>query len=355
VPNFSSYVKKLRENPSLNHVQAWSDWVVVRDQLHSNNKDISYFAIKNSDGGISTAKATIKLAYLIKQNGYIDTKKRWAAKILTGQPNDTIPSANSEALMLKGVNDEVARATMTGKQQVILSRFHNGKALCDDRLQLSKGVVTDLNLSNRLKLIAQIAKKYHSMHNQGIIHRDTKGSNIIINKDEVKATVIDFGSAIKLKQNELARVNCLDGMSVEALAPEVFADKRDIVSENIRIKDNCGYVCTKTDIYALAPVFRGILGQNNPYKLNSSKIFKGKKHVSRQELINHQDKTWPEHMVAFTEEFKNNNLSIPPLAFKLPANNKACAFLNKKTDLAPCDTYILANVVADPNKPCYIL
>ena len=69
-----------------------------------------------------------------------------------------------------------------------------------------------------VKIFSQIFKCAEKLHNGGIVHRDFKDENILINPETLEIKVIDFGCAEKIKENVLKTASG----TLEYFAPEWF-------------------------------------------------------------------------------------------------------------------------------------
>lgn len=95
------------------------------------------------------------------------------------------------------------------------------------------------------KIIPAINEGLHAIHNTGIIHKDLKPSNIMLNDDGETVSIIDFGisSAVESSQRLLVTKT---GMTPEYSAPETFRnmffDGSDYYSFGITLFELfCGY------------------------------------------------------------------------------------------------------------------
>jgi serine/threonine protein kinase len=128
-------------------------------------------------------------------------------------------------------------------------------------MELAQGApITDsadaarLDLEDRLRLIAQVARAVHHAHQHGLVHRDLKPSNILlsIEGDQLQVKVIDFGVAhttfepIDPDQHSGAMVGTPD-----YLAPEL--SRLHTVAPDVR-----------ADVFALGVVMRRLLSGNDP-------------------------------------------------------------------------------------------
>lgn len=129
----------------------------------------------------------------------------------------------------------------------------NGRLFVDMRLiegrdlqeELSRG---PLPPDRAVKIIEQIAKALHAAHNAGLLHRDVKPSNILLDNDDF-AYLIDFGIARATGELALTAAGDLVGTS-HYMAPERFGSTR---------------IDTRADIYSLACVLYVSLAAQHPF------------------------------------------------------------------------------------------
>lgn len=91
-------------------------------------------------------------------------------------------------------------------------------------------------------VIEQIAKALHAAHKEGLLHRDVKPSNILVDDDDY-AYLIDFGIAIAAGERNLTTVGDVIG-TFRYMAPERFKTQ----------EPDAPGIDSRSDIYALACV-----------------------------------------------------------------------------------------------------
>jgi serine/threonine kinase PknH len=99
-----------------------------------------------------------------------------------------------------------------------------------------------------VRIIEQVAKALHAAHKIGLVHRDVKPSNILLDEDDF-AYLIDFGIARAADQTRMTGTGNIIG-SWPYMSPE-------------RLRD--GQVDARADIYALACVLYECLTGSTPY------------------------------------------------------------------------------------------
>ena len=99
-----------------------------------------------------------------------------------------------------------------------------------------------------MRIIEQVAKALHAAHKIGLVHRDVKPSNILLDDDDF-AYLIDFGLARAAGETRLTASGGVIG-SWHYMSPE-------------RLR--AGQVDARADIYALACVLYECLTGSAPY------------------------------------------------------------------------------------------
>jgi serine/threonine-protein kinase len=99
-----------------------------------------------------------------------------------------------------------------------------------------------------VRVVEQVAKALHAAHEIGLVHRDVKPSNILLDKDDF-AYLIDFGIARAASDTKLTSTGSMIG-TLQYLAPE-------------RLRS--GEVDARADIYALACVLYECLTGSPPF------------------------------------------------------------------------------------------
>ena len=106
-----------------------------------------------------------------------------------------------------------------------------------------------LKLEEALGIFLQIAEGLAKAHEQGIVHRDLKSANVMINKDGV-VKIVDFGLAKLSGQTELTKEGTTLG-TVAYMSPE--QTRGELVDH-------------RTDIWALGVVLYQMLTRKLPFK-----------------------------------------------------------------------------------------
>jgi len=130
-----------------------------------------------------------------------------------------------------------------------------------------------LDLRAKLELFARVCDAIHHGHQRGIIHRDIKPGNILVDS-EGNPRIIDFGVARATDSDNVltsyqTQVGQLVG-SIAYMSPEQFeADPHDLD--------------TRSDVYTLGVVLYQLITGRLPYEVSSAKIYDAARIVREQE------------------------------------------------------------------------
>jgi tetratricopeptide (TPR) repeat protein/predicted Ser/Thr protein kinase len=142
-----------------------------------------------------------------------------------------------------------------GVQPYFAMEFIRGKTL--------REYVRDRNLpiAHRLELVARIAEAVHHAHQRGLIHRDLKPGNIVVDETG-QPKILDFGVARVTNSDIEATPQTDMGQLLGTLAymsPEqVLADPEELD--------------TRSDVYALGVMLYELLAGRLPYEINRTQI-----------------------------------------------------------------------------------
>ncbi len=151
---------------------------------------------------------------------------------------------------------EAHAAARLNNPHVIPIHFYgeiDGRLFVDMRLIEGRDLATvlddgPLEPSRAVRIIEQVAKALHAAHKVGLVHRDVKPSNILLDEDDF-AYLIDFGIARAANETGLTGTGATIG-SWHYMAPERFS-ARDADA--------------RADIYALACVLYECLTGSRPF------------------------------------------------------------------------------------------
>jgi len=135
--------------------------------------------------------------------------------------------------------------------------------------------VREKNLSNkqRLELLLEVCAAIHHGHTKGVIHRDLKPDNILVDSHG-RVKIIDFGVA-RATDSDMAAATMQTDIgqlvgTVQYMSPEQMeADPNDLD--------------TRSDVYALGVVLYELLCEQLPYDVTNVKLFDATRIVREQE------------------------------------------------------------------------
>jgi serine/threonine protein kinase len=119
----------------------------------------------------------------------------------------------------------------------------------------------ELNIRDRLALMARVCEAVQHAHSKGVIHRDLKPTNVLVQliDDQPTPKVIDFGIAKAIQRDASQREQfTLEGMLIgtpEYMSPEQAAGQLDLD--------------TRTDVYALGVILYELLTGAPPFEARS--------------------------------------------------------------------------------------
>jgi serine/threonine-protein kinase len=116
-------------------------------------------------------------------------------------------------------------------------------------------------LEQRLTVMRNVAEALHAAHRQGLVHRDVKPSNVMVERADgggFKAYVLDFGLALE-QTSEITTTFELMG-TPQFMAPEQL-------NEEARLD-------RRTDIYALGATFYTVLAGRTPFKGSLAEVMR---------------------------------------------------------------------------------
>lgn len=121
-----------------------------------------------------------------------------------------------------------------------------GEPLCDFARS------RDLSLPQRIRLMIAVCQAVHHAHRHGVIHRDLKPGNIIVNETG-QPKVLDFGVARFSRDRQATMDGTVYG-TLQYMSPEQASGERDVVD-------------TRTDIYALGVIAFELFTGETPYEV----------------------------------------------------------------------------------------
>ncbi len=128
-----------------------------------------------------------------------------------------------------------------------------------------------LSIERKARLLAQVAEGLHAAHREGLLHRDVKPSNVLVDQTpdgELKALVTDFGLATELEDAESMAADAVAG-SPHYIAPE-------------RLSGSPATVDRRSDVYSLGVTMYCLFTGGLPFRgENTLDVLR---HVLHQEL-----------------------------------------------------------------------
>jgi len=145
-----------------------------------------------------------------------------------------------------------------------VTQYVTGKTL--DEIDLSK-----ISFDNKVKMMKDLSKAMAYMHKSNCIHRDLKAENVILDVENFKIYLIDFGIA-KILNDKTAVITRAKG-TMHYLAPEILDvqsvnEDKQIVSSITQAVDVWAFCCL------VSYLFSGIAPWCNKYKDEPSVIQK---------------------------------------------------------------------------------
>ena len=113
------------------------------------------------------------------------------------------------------------------------------------------------NTRQRLEIIAKICEAVHHAHQRGLIHRDLKPGNILVD-DTGQPKILDFGVARVTDSDAQATLQTDMGQLVGTLA---YMSPEQVLGDPLELD-------TRSDVYALGVILYELLAGGLPYKLD---------------------------------------------------------------------------------------
>ncbi|EMD37558.1 hypothetical protein CERSUDRAFT_94559 [Gelatoporia subvermispora B] len=109
--------------------------------------------------------------------------------------------------------------------------------------------------ADRVKLLRDIATGMNHLHNNGVVHGDLKGANVLVDEDGI-ARIADFGLSSFTYEDKIETDTELTG-STRWMAPELF-DPDEFHGKTVRT--------TYSDVYAFAMTAIEIFSSEKPFR-----------------------------------------------------------------------------------------
>ncbi|HHQ49010.1 MAG TPA: serine/threonine protein kinase, partial [Acidobacteria bacterium] len=184
--------------------------------------------------------------------------RRWVAlKFLHGDDPDLVQRFLGEARTQASVeHDNVCPIYEVGEVEgrpYIAMQLIRGESLADCAAKLS--------MEERLRLVRDVALALHAAHEHGLVHRDVKPANILVERDaggQIKPYVVDFGLAREVEAPSITVTGAILG-TVAYMAPEQAGAGNASVDH-------------RADIYSLGATLYDALAGRPPYTGSSLEV-----------------------------------------------------------------------------------
>lgn len=157
-----------------------------------------------------------------------------------------------EAAIWKAIAPNSSALIQMEKQVYLVTERISGERLIDEKGSINPKIV-NLPLTAKLELISKILEKVKALHDEGWVHGDIKGQNILFNiasNGTISVSLVDFGSAQELKKALKVKPKISSPGTRGSIPDERLA----------------GYFTKGGDIYSVVPVIMSILGAEFPQK-----------------------------------------------------------------------------------------
>src|SRR5437588_2593365 len=115
-----------------------------------------------------------------------------------------------------------------------------------------------LDVRQRLELIAQVCDAVHHAHQRGLIHRDLKPGNILVDESG-QPKILDFGVARVTDRDSQATSQTDVGQLIGTLA---YMSPEQVLADPLELD-------IRSDVYALGVILYELLAGRLPYNLSN--------------------------------------------------------------------------------------
>jgi serine/threonine-protein kinase len=202
-----------------------------------------------------------ELVHALGRGGMATVYKAWdprlhrfvAVKVISEQDATTVSRFLREAEAQARVDhDHVLKIFETGSvgaHRYIAMQFVDGPTLL--------GVRDDTTLDEKIELMAKVAEGLHAAHRRGLVHRDIKPGNILVERgdDGLKPYLLDFGLAADTASPAMTQTGVIVG-TPRYMAPE-------------RLQGRDASVDRRSDIYSFGATLYEFVGGVAPFAESS--------------------------------------------------------------------------------------
>ncbi|MES2199043.1 MAG: serine/threonine-protein kinase [Chlamydiota bacterium] len=166
------------------------------------------------------------------------TGKEIAVKVVKIVGNQTIEDLKTEAGFLMKMHGSKyvlgsSEIGFQGNYMFVVMDKVDGESLSDTMRNKNP----PLSVKQKASILLDVARGLKELHDKGIIHRDLKRENILIDKNTIKAQIIDLGLSKTIEEKTQRISGTLRYMSPEASAGEVQGTPSDIYSMGLLIRE----------------------------------------------------------------------------------------------------------------------
>ncbi len=174
---------------------------IIRRPSSKNENDLRYDVIdhhnKLGEGGFSSVYAILSTMAIVDNSLVVKTNKQRVVKIQKFNKEELVQLANEVELSLKANNLHMKRPALvkTGEDEYttyLVMRRLNGTDLYSIITQMYCKAL-DLTTSQRLTITYKLLKQLKNLHERGIIHRDIKPDNVMMDLNTGELELFDYG------------------------------------------------------------------------------------------------------------------------------------------------------------------
>jgi len=231
-------------------------------------------------GAFGTVYAIDKKFYFDDENNITLGKKKRVVKVqrffIKGgkEIQDEIERESEICMFIPSLSAKQAKTVKNimniGSEQIAtqVMRLYTGTTL-ESALKTEK--IKNLTDLQRTQICINLLREMHQLHLLGIVHRDIKPGNIIIDPDTLEVHFIDLGLAEKKEKTSYKFIGTKNYLAPEVSKTRPITTKTDIYSLGLTLAEVWGASFRKTplymddDKYVFEPLRLFLNLQNNPY------------------------------------------------------------------------------------------